>query len=78
MFTAGDITATAPFPRSTVQRFNVEHDGSPLGWVTVRTADLFERRDDPAAHIADRLNEYERDRGFEELAAALADGLELT
>ena len=78
MFTAADITATAPFPRSTVQRFNVERDGSPLGWVTVRTADLFQRREDPAAHIADCLNEYERDRGFDDLAAALAAGLELT
>ena len=78
MFSADDITATAPFPRSTVQRFNVERDGSPLGWVTVRTADLYQRREDPAAHIADRLNEYERDRGSDELGAALAHGLELT
>jgi len=78
VFTADDITASAPFPRSTSQRFNVERDGTPLGWVTVHTADLFNRSVDPAAHIADRLNECERERGFDELAAALADGLKLT
>ena len=78
MFTADDITASAPIPRSTSQRFNVERDGSRLGWVTVRTADLFNRSVEPSAHIADRLNDHERERGFDELAAALADGLELT
>jgi hypothetical protein len=45
--------------------------------VTVRTADLFNRSVEPSAHIADRLNDCERERGFDELAAALADGLEL-
>lgn len=78
MFTADDITASAPIPRSTWQRFNVERDGRPLGWVTVHTADLFNRSVEPTAHVADRLNDCERERGFDELAAALADGLELT
>jgi len=78
VFTAEDITATAPFPRSKIQRFDVERNGSPLGWVTVRTADLFQQREDPSAHIADRLNDYERDHGAAELGEALAGGLELT
>jgi hypothetical protein len=78
VFTADDITATAPFPRSKIQRFDVGRDGSALGWVNVRTADLFQQREDPSAHIADRLNDYERDHGADELSEALARGLELT
>jgi hypothetical protein len=77
VFTAADITATAPFPRATSQRFNVARDGTALGWVVVPTAELFNRTVDPAGHIADRLNDYERDRGSDALAAALAEGLTL-
>lgn len=78
MFTPDDISATAPLPRSTVQRFDVGRDGSRLGWVTIPTADMYKRLTDPAAHIAERLNEYERDRGADALTAALAQGLKLT
>jgi hypothetical protein len=78
MFTADDITASAPIPRSTSQRFDVKRDGSPVGWVMVPTTELFDRSVDPAAHIADRLNEREAESGFDELAAALAGGLSLT
>jgi hypothetical protein len=78
VFTAQDISATAPFPRSASQRFNVARDGSALGWVTVQTSDLFTPGVDPMAHIADQLNDYERDHGADGLAAALAGGLKLT
>jgi hypothetical protein len=77
VFTADDITATAPFPRATVQRFDVARDGSPCGWVTVPTAALLDRTVDLKASIADRLNDYERDHGSPELADALAGGLSL-
>jgi len=45
--------------------------------VTIRSADLFDPRVDPAGRIADCLNVYERQRGTDELGAALARGLEL-
>ncbi|CAN5255895.1 hypothetical protein BH20ACT16_BH20ACT16_16090 [soil metagenome] len=78
MFTADDITMTAPLPRSDVQRFDVGRDGSPLGWVLIPTADMYKRLDDPASHIAERLNAYENDHGSDELSARLAKGLKLT
>jgi hypothetical protein len=77
VFSAADVSASAPFPRSASQRFSVERDGTALGWVTVPTAELLDRRVDPMAHIAARLNDLERERGFDELASALAGGLEL-
>ena len=77
MFTADDITASAPIPRSVFHRFNVERDGVPLGWVNVRTAELLNRSVEPKAHIADRLNDYERDNRFDDLAAGLEAGLSL-
>ena len=49
MFTADDITASAPIPRSVFHRFNVERDGVPLGWVNVRTAELLNRSVEPKA-----------------------------
>jgi hypothetical protein len=77
VFSAADITPTGPVPITAYNGYEVERDGELLGLVTAPTADLVNRGIDPLTHVVDRLNELEREWGFERLANELSTGITL-